>query len=113
MYRNNLGIERKVHSLKMNSLFDYYLYVFSNNHLLSVFLSIGFFDWLILIALCIGIIRHDKTVIMLTVPVIMNVVSLLIATPVFSEMRYNYCVFCSLPIILILSFRDRSNEVSG
>lgn len=110
---HKLGIERKVYSLKMNSLFDHYLYVFSNNYLLRIFLSIGFFDWLILIALCIGIIRHDKIVIMLTVPVIMNVVSLLIATPVFSEMRYNYCVFCSLPIILILSFRDRTNEVSA
>ena len=113
MRPHKLGIERKVYSLKMNSLFDHYLYVFSNNYLLRIFLSIGFFDWLILIALCIGIIRHDKIVIMSTVPVIMNVVSLLIATPVFSEMRYNYCVFCSLPIILILSFRDRSSEISG
>ena len=113
VFKNDLGIVRKVRSIKMNSLIDQYLDIFSNNRLLRVFLSIGFFDWLILIALCIGIIRHDKIVIMLTIPVIMNVVSLLIATPVFSEMRYNYCVFCSLPIILILSFRDRSSEISG
>ncbi len=109
---NELGIVCTVRSMKMDSLVNRYLDKFMDNRLLRVFLSIGFFDWLILVALCIGIIRHDKIGIMLTVPVIMNVVSLLIATPVFSELRYNYCVFCALPIIMTLSFRDRFLKVS-
>ena len=111
--KNNLGIVRTVHSKKMNSIVDRYLSLYENNRILRVFLSIGFFDWLVLIALCIGLVRRDKIGIMLTVPVLMNVVSLLIATPVFSEMRYNYGVFCALPFIMTLCLRDRSRETLG
>lgn len=58
-----------------------------------------------LIALFIAIVRKDKIGVMLTIPNIMVVFSLLVATPVYSEFRYDYAVFCTLPIVLALVLR--------
>ncbi len=102
---NNYDIYRYSRSVWVNEKVNQYLELFETSPVLRIFLSIGFFDWLIFIALFIAIMRHDKIGIMLTVPIIMNVISLLIATPVFSEMRYNYAVFCAAPVILIMVLR--------
>jgi hypothetical protein len=38
----------------------------------------------------------------------MIVLSLLVATPVYSEFRYMYAVFCALPFILAVVLRPES-----
>lgn len=102
---NGLGIYRTVNSERVHTSLTWYLAQFSNQPALWIFLCIGFFDWLVLIALYIAIIRKDKVGIMLTMPNIMVVLSLLVATPVYSEFRYNYAVFCALPIVIALALR--------
>lgn len=103
--KNDLGIYRTVNSERLHTILTWYLTQFSNQPALWIFLCIGFFDWLMLIALYIAIIRKDKVGIMLTILNIMVVLSLLVATPVYSEFRYNYAVFCALPIVIALVLR--------
>lgn len=102
---NDLGINRKINSENAHSLITWYLAQFSEQPALWIFLCIGFFDWMMLIALFIAIVRKDKIGVMLTIPNIMVVFSLLVATPVYSEFRYDYAVFCTLPIVLALVLR--------
>lgn len=105
LYDNNLGIYKTLNSETAHTFLLWYLGLFENQPALWIFLCIGFFDWLLLVALFTAIIRRDKLGIMLTIPNIMVVLSLLVATPVFSEFRYNYAVFCALPIVIVLVLR--------
>ena len=105
---NGLGIYRTVHSERAHTILTWYLTQFSNQPALWIFLCIGFFDWMMLIALYIAIVRKDKVGVMLTIPNIMVVLSLLAATPVYSEFRYNYSVFCALPIVCALVLRPET-----
>lgn len=105
VHENELGIERTVNSDVLNSWFDVFLSKFQSQPFLQIFLSIGFFGWLMLMALFIAIIRGDKVGAMIAIPSIAIVLSLLVATPVFSEFRYDYAMFCSLPIVAALALR--------
>ena len=107
---NDLGIERTVRCETLNTLVDRYLTFFEDCPPLQIFVSIGLFDWLLLLVLFIAVLRRDKLGVLLTVPMIANVVSLLIATPVFSEMRYNYAVFCALPVAAVLVLRPERED---
>lgn len=40
----------------------------------------------------------------LPVPALSVIATLLIATPVYSEFRYAYSVFCTLPFLLAMTF---------
>lgn len=106
---NSLGIVGTIKNSRLDFLLSKYLSEFENNRFLRIFISIGFFDWLVLVALFIAFFQHDKIGIMLTIPMIMNVVSLLIATPVFSEMRYDYAVFCALPVVVTIILRPQND----
>lgn len=102
---NDYGIYRTVKSEKVNALFDAYCSKFESLPPFLIFLSIGFFDWLMFLALFTSIVRKDRIGVMLSIPTIMTVFSLLVATPVFAEFRYDYAVFCALPIVLVLVLR--------
>lgn len=106
--KNNFGIYRTTQTEWLDCLVNKYLSVFENQPPFIIFLCIGFFNWLALVALFVSIIRKDKVGAMLTVPNIMIVISLLVATPVFSEFRYDYAIFCALPILLVLVLRPDS-----
>lgn len=107
---NELGIEKTVNSAGFDRLVDSYLEKFDELYCLQIFLCIGFFNWLLLIVVFISVIKRDKLGAMLTVPSVMTVVSLLVATPVSFEFRYNYAVFCALPIITALVLRTDRRE---
>lgn len=102
---NDLGVVRTVRSRTANALVDGYLAAFENLPALQTFLCIGLFDWLALGALFVSAVRRDRVGVMLSLPVLLNVLSLLVATPVFSEFRYDYAVFCALPVIAVLVLR--------
>lgn len=102
---NDLGIQRTINSERINTLVNNYFARFESWPCLQIFLCIGFFDWLMLGAFFVSIIRRDKVGAMLSIPTIMIVFSLLVATPVFAEFRYDYAVFCALPIVLVLVLR--------
>lgn len=71
--------------------------------------SIGFNVW-ILSMLCFLNLIHNRKEFLLTVPVLAVVFTLWLTTPVFSEFRYAYCVFTTLPFILPVSFFKKADE---
>lgn len=71
--------------------------------------SIGLNVWILSI-LCFFNLVHNRKEFLLTVPVLAVVFTLWLTTPVFSEFRYAYCVFTTLPFILPVSLFRRSDE---
>ena len=100
----DIGIYSTVHSGGMNKAVNSYLSHFSKYQVLKPFFSIGFFVWCILLCLYVSIIKKDKVSALMTIPVLMIILSLLVATPVFSEFRYAYSVFCTMPVIAVMTF---------
>ena len=78
----------------------------------DAFRSIGFSVWLIGLCFAFALKRRDYLGIILTLPVIGTIMTLWIATPVFSEFRYAYAVFTCLPFLLLLTIGNgrRENE---
>lgn len=107
---NDLGIERNVKSSSFNRMFNEYLWLFTNVQGLRLFLCIGLFVWIDIFMLMIAIIRKDKLGAFVSLPIITIVLSLLIATPVFSEFRYIYSAFCTLPIVVVIVLR-RTDDI--
>lgn len=106
---NIYDIKRVVNSESMNRYFNEYLWLFENNGFLQIFLCIGFYVWIDLLLCFISIVRKDKAGLFMTIPVLAIIFSLLISTPVYSEFRYAYAVFCSLPFIIFTVFYKDDN----
>ena len=110
VYDNDLGIEQTVRSYTLNRVLEEYLWLFTDVQLLRLFLSIGLFVWMDMILLLIALLRKDRLGIFVTLPSLALVLSLLIATPVFSELRYMYALFCCLPVIIAMTLRPLKAE---
>ena len=110
VYSNDHGMEKLVLNENLNNAFLMYVWMFSNVHLLKLFLSIGLFVWINLVLLLIAILKKDKMGIFMTLPVIAIVISLLITTPVYAEFRYIYTAFCILPFTCAVVFRPIENK---
>jgi len=107
---NDYGIERVTKSEFINQRVDSYVSWYEDFPMLQIMISIGVFVWLTLIALFVTMVRRDKTLFMLTIPLLMIVFTLLISTPVYSEFRYSYSVFCTIPAVLgLLLIKRRGN----
>lgn len=98
------GISGNVRSELMNKLVNKYQSHFLKFPLLKPLVSIGFFVWSILIVLCLAISKKDEKLAFLTIPSLMVILTLLVATPVSSEFRYAYSVFCTAPVIWFIAY---------
>lgn len=103
----DFGIRGKVNSGLMNKLVNKYLSHFLKIPFLKPLVSIGLFVWSILIVLYLSIIKKDKMLALMTIPSLMVILTLLVATPVFSEFRYAYSVFCTAPVIWLMAYVRR------
>lgn len=110
---NEMGIKRIVNSDLASTFMNAYLYYFRNVEVLKLFLSIGLHTWIVVLAGYIGIIRKDKTVIFMTISILSIIASLLVATPVYSEFRYAYAMFCCMPFLLAASLWDKNSRSKG
>ena len=102
---NTIGIEQTVRNASLRRLFVEYMWMFNKIHALRIFLSIGLFVWLDIILLFISMVRKDKLGIFSALPIILVVLSLLIATPLYAEFRYIYAAFCLLPLVMVIALR--------
>ena len=107
---NEYGIEGIVRSDQLNSMLNEYVWLYPNIQGLRLFLSIGLFVWIDLATLFISLLRKDKLGIFAAAPVLAVVLSLLVATPVYSEFRYIYCAFCTLPIVIAVCCAEKRVE---
>lgn len=101
---NNYGISQVINSNILYRLFNVYSFRLFNLPILRIFVCIGLYFWLIIISLFKSIKNKNKLTAFICTPFIFVVISLCIASPVFSEFRYVYSLFCVMPILLIFSF---------
>lgn len=56
-----------------------------------------------------ALIKRNREMLFITIPFIAVILSLLVATPVYSEFRYAYAVFCGFPFVLAIAFGKEEN----
>lgn len=100
---NNYDIKRNNNAF-MNKLFDKYLEICSSTSFLQPLISIGLMVWLLFALLYRSIIDKNKNNLFLIIPILATWTTLLIATPVFSEFRYSYFIFTTIPFLTIVTF---------
>ena len=110
IHKNTLEIKPEPLSQRANKYVNRYLSLFTRIQIFRIVLCIGLFVWINILMLFINIYRKDKLGILTSLPTIMITLSLLIATPVFAEFRYIYAIFCALPMIIIISLRELSQQ---
>ncbi|MCI9487238.1 MAG: hypothetical protein HFI64_09755 [Lachnospiraceae bacterium] len=103
---NKFGIERIVHSESAERIFEGYLRLFEDVPLLQLFLSIGFHVWLIIISTYAALVKKEYAALFVAVPFLMVIASLCVASPVFSEFRYAYAIFCGVPFVMAAATDD-------
>ncbi len=101
---NNLGIQQTIFSDNLNGIVQDYAGIYAESPVLRLFLCIGFHVWMIFVMAVICLIRKDKDSLFVMIPFIGIVISLLLFTPVSSEFRYAYAVFCCIPFLLAAPF---------
>lgn len=106
----DLGICNNTKSAFINKLANKYFSHFLKFPLLKPLISIGFFVWILLIVLYLSIIKKNRLLAAITIPSLMVILTLLIATPVFSEFRYAYSIFCTVPAICIIAYISCNHE---
>lgn len=105
VFDNDMGLTRTTVSEQTNNIVEGYMWSFDTLNGVQPFMSIGFYIWINLLMFAISIFRRDKTGAISTVLITAIVASLLIATPVYAELRYIYAVFCALPSIILIVLR--------
>lgn len=102
--KNEFGIVSSVKSEDKQGIFNYYLWMFKQVPFLQVFVSIGLFSWIAMGVCVVGMIFKRRDILLLSLFLLAIVLSLVIATPVHSELRYAYALFTGMPILLFAVF---------
>jgi len=76
---------------------------------LGMLKSIGFYVWVMFILCGLCIAKKKFHLLTLFVPLIAYWGTLIVATPVYAEFRYIYCLFVSMPIIIAASFLKKND----
>ena len=108
---NPYGIAVSVASPAVHRFMDEYLWLYYNNNILETFTAVGLFVWIVLALLSLCIAKRDRAGIVAIVPILAILLSLLVSSPVYSEFRYMYALFCALPILVAKSVSsDKQTE---
>ena len=81
-----------------------YINSYKSAPFLGLLWSIGFAVWVFLFMAGAAKRRHKKSVLLVYLPVFAIWLTLLIATPVYSEFRYIYSLFATMPLFCIIPF---------
>ena len=83
---------------------EFYLAAYIETPFLGLLWSIGMGVWVFIFMMGAAVRRHKRSVLIVYLPVLAIWLTLLIATPVFSEFRYIYSLFTSLPLFCTIPF---------
>lgn len=72
--------------------------------------SIGLIFWTILLFGYIAVKRNKKNLLYSFLPIIGIWLTMMIASPVYSEYRYVYCAFTTLPLLIIIPYLKENNK---
>ena len=109
---NELSISRATVSSAVNTIVEQYADLFRSSPL-RIFQSIGFHVWLAVILLFAAIVNKSRAGAFMAVPLIINIFTLLAATPVFAEFRYAYSLFCVFPFLVFAAFFRKDTVDNG
>ena len=79
-----------------------------NIPIISMFFSVGFASWLLLVLLGYKLYRKEKEFLIIYLPLFILWLTL-IASPVFCEYRYAYSLFLSIPLLFSENFKKMMN----
>ena len=113
LHENNKGVKRTVVSQRSDNLRKKYLESYNQAPFLNPFISIGLFIWVLLALLYKTIATKNKYLFFFLVPLLATWLTLLIATPVFSEFRYVYFIFTCVPFLIIVSQTNITSRKSS
>lgn len=100
---NTYGIYNTFYNETIAKGIDFAIQKFFNNSIFDLFRSIGLHVWITVFAMTVMIIEKRKEAV-ICVLLLALILTLLISTPVFSEFRYAYALFTSLPFVLMIAF---------
>lgn len=107
-WMNDLGIQGTIHSKGINELLETYLWLYQNVGAAQIFISIGFYTWVLGYLFYICILKKEKEkLVILSLPTAI-LISLLLAAPVYSEFRYAYAVIYAVPFLGAITFYKRA-----
>ena len=107
-WMNDLGIQGTIHSRGVNELLETYLWLYQNVGAAQIFISIGFYTWMLGYLFYICILKKEKEkLVILSLPTAI-LISLLLAAPVYSEFRYAYAVIYAVPFLGAITFYKRA-----
>ena len=109
---NSLGIVRTTKSSFISSALNLYLMEWQGSPIFTLFLSIGIMTWAIFIFLYKAIIYKNKELVFILTPLILVLITLCMATPVYAEYRYIYSVSLCFPFTVSLFFLN-SKQSNG
>lgn len=100
LLRGQLPVKISEILLKMPDLFPVY----------GILWSIGAFTWLMLFLAAFQLLYGTRASLLLYLPFIGTILTLLLATPVASDLRYAYPMILGMPFMLSIPFFDRPHE---
>lgn len=107
-WMNDLGIQGTIRSKRINELLETYLWLYQNVGAAQIFISIGFYTWMLGYLFYICILKKEKEkLVILSLPTAI-LISLLLAAPVYSEFRYAYAVIYAVPFLGAITFYKRA-----
>lgn len=71
---------------------------------LGLFWSIGSMTWAVVFMMGASFIKRRKAFLLIYLPITGVILTLMIATPVYSEFRYAYSVFTTVPLLCVIPF---------
>ena len=104
---NDLGLKTISFIKPLYFLFMGYLWLFCGDvPVLPIIRCLGLYTWILLVLSTLAN-KHKKKVNIVYSPLLLLIVTLLIASPVFCEFRYMYCVVACMPIVIFGYLSDR------
>ena len=97
--QNDLDIFTDGRSGRITSGLDWYLNIWKTSPILILAVCIGFHVWIMVFCLYTAAVKKNHAALFVSIPILMVWGTLLIATPVFSEFRYIYALFCAMPLM--------------
>ena len=114
IHENSLGIS-KMDTISFNKLHGVQRYIFNsfyNEDIFDVFRSIGLCTWTIVCCGFINLANKRNKLAFLVVPPLSIIITLCIATPVYSEFRYAYALFTCAPLIVCATLK-KEEDIDG
>lgn len=101
VFENDLGIEKIPQENIIQKCFSVVFNLIQSSTFYLPFISIGLWGWVIC-AFAVVLFSQKRRETILYIPFLLIICTLLIATPVFSEFRYAYSIFTTLPFLSVI-----------